>query len=175
MFRVCSEYAQSMFRVFSGYVQSMFRGSSQYVQSRLRVGSEHVQSMFRLVVKVGCQHCVPVFGIFFQSPWSCSESGVKCFWVGFCFIRQLTRTLLYPSLCWYDANDEYREQRIYTDHLNGQMPTFWLSGQHFQFSDGHLCGDIKIVLQIENGDFTALQYTVSLENVLDISIEPYKT
>ena len=36
-------------------------------------------------------------------------------------------------------------------------------------------GDIKIVLQIENGDFTALQYTVSLENVLDISIEPYKT
>ena len=36
-------------------------------------------------------------------------------------------------------------------------------------------GDIKIVLQIENRDFTALQYTVSLENVLDISIEPFKT
>ena len=93
----------------------------------------------------------------------------------FFFIRQLTRTLLYPSLCWYNANDEYREQRIYTDHLNGQLTTFWLSGQHFQFSEGHLRGDIKIVLQIENGDFTALQYTVSLENVLDISIEPYKT
>ena len=35
-------------------------------------------------------------------------------------------------------------------------------------------GDIKIVLQIENRDFTALQYTVSLENVLDISIEPLR-
>ena len=51
----------------------------------------------------------------------------------------------------------------------------WLSGQHFQFSEGHVRGDIKIVLQIENRDFTALQNTVSLENVLDISIEPFKT
>ena len=89
-------------------------------------------------------------------------------------IRKLTSIY---TLCWYDAIDEYREnlENLYKDHLNGQLTTFWLSGQRFQFSEGHLRGDIKIVLQIENRDFTALQYTVSLENVLDISIEPYKT
>ena len=33
IFRVCSEYVQSMFRVFSEYVQSMFKVCLEYVQS----------------------------------------------------------------------------------------------------------------------------------------------
>ena len=55
IFRVCSEYVQSMFRVCSEYAQGMFRYvqimisvCSGYVQSMFRVCSEYVQSMFRV-------------------------------------------------------------------------------------------------------------------------------
>ena len=47
MFRVYSEYFQSMFRVCSWYVQSMFRIGSEYFQ--FRVHSEYVQSMLRVL------------------------------------------------------------------------------------------------------------------------------
>ena len=47
MFRVCSEYVQSMFRVGSEYVQSRFRACPEHVQSFFRACSVHVQSMFR--------------------------------------------------------------------------------------------------------------------------------
>ena len=46
MFRVCSEYVQSMFRVCSEYIQSMFRVRSEYVQGMFRVRSGYAQSMF---------------------------------------------------------------------------------------------------------------------------------
>ena len=48
MFRVCSEYVQSMFRVCSEYVQSMFR---------------YFRSMFRLCSESSASN-VSVFGIF---------------------------------------------------------------------------------------------------------------
>ena len=44
MYRVCSEYVQSMFRVHSGYVQ----GTSEYVQSMFRVCSVYVHGIFRV-------------------------------------------------------------------------------------------------------------------------------
>ena len=48
MFRVCSEYVQSMFRVCSEYVHSMFTACSEHVQSMFRVSSGYVQGMFRV-------------------------------------------------------------------------------------------------------------------------------
>ena len=68
MFRVGSEYVQSMFKVCSEYVQSFFRVSSEFLQSFFRVFSEYVQSL--LVVKIvvialSSPSSVSVFGIFF--------------------------------------------------------------------------------------------------------------
>ena len=55
MFRVCSEYVQSMseflqsfFRVSSELLQSFFRVSSEFRQSVFRVSSEFLQSFFRV-------------------------------------------------------------------------------------------------------------------------------
>ena len=88
MFRVCSEYVQSMFRVCSEYVQSFFRVSSEFLQSFFRVSSEFLQSFFRvsseyvqslLVVKIvvialSSASSVSVFGIFIgpeSDHWEC--------------------------------------------------------------------------------------------------------
>ena len=65
MFRVFSEYVQSMFRVCSGYVQSMFRVCSEYVQSMFRVCSGYVQGMFSVCfISSPCASSVLIFGIF---------------------------------------------------------------------------------------------------------------
>ena len=48
IFRVCSEYVQSVFRVCSVCVQIEFKVSSECVQSVFRVCSECSQSVFRV-------------------------------------------------------------------------------------------------------------------------------
>ena len=83
VFRVCLESVQSRFRVGSVLVHSVFRVFSEFVQSVSRVCSEYVQSVFRvgsgLLVKIGCQYWLSKFVVKILVIVSSSASSVM-FW-----------------------------------------------------------------------------------------------
>ena len=71
MFRVPSDYAQSMLRVCSEYVQSMIRVCLEYVQGMFRLSSEYIQSIFRVYfISSSRASSVSVLGIFFLKKMS---------------------------------------------------------------------------------------------------------